>query len=56
MVLLSVSGCGLAGSDLSPHDTDGLIAATAEARGRLAFASFLLGVTAHRIQEASPAR
>jgi hypothetical protein len=44
------------GGNYSPHDTDGLVAATAEARGRLAFTSFLLGMTAHRIQEAGPPR
>ena len=42
--------------DLSPHDTEQLIAATAEARGRLAFTSFLLQVTAQRIRQVGPPR
>jgi hypothetical protein len=40
--------------DLSPHDTEQLIAATSEARGRLAFTSFLLQVTAQRIRQVGP--
>jgi hypothetical protein len=42
------------GGDLSPHDTEQLIAATSEARGRLAFTSFLLQVTAQRIRQVGP--
>lgn len=44
------------GADLSPHDTDALIAVTAEARGKLAFTGFLLNVTAQRLQQVEPAR